>query len=91
MWDEGKVKAMGAGILSSFGELEWACDDAPGLECRKMGGLMEEGSPHMNLTKPQKLPFDPKFVATTTYPVTTFQPVYFVAESVEEVKRLTNE
>ena len=82
---------MGAGLLSSFGELEWACDESPGIECRRMGGLLEEGSAHVDLMKPRKLPFDPKVVANVSYPVTTFQPVYFVGESVEEVKRKTNE
>merc|ERR1712232_624075 len=37
---DGSVKAYGAGVLSSFGEIEWACSDHPSLECRESGGLM---------------------------------------------------
>lgn len=31
--------------------------------------------------KPQKIPFDPEKAATQSYPITTFQPLYFVADS----------
>lgn len=62
---EGKeVKAFGAGVLSSFGEMEWACADQPsqalhftrctrpcGQECRDMGSMA-------NQLKPILRPFD---------------------------------
>jgi phenylalanine-4-hydroxylase len=31
--------------------------------------------------EPQKLPFDPAKAANTEYPITTFQPLYYVADS----------
>lgn len=58
------VRAYGAGLLSSFGELEYALSD-----------------------KPKLLPFDPAVAAVTEYPITTYQPVYFVTESFEDAKK----
>ncbi|PRP81521.1 phenylalanine-4-hydroxylase [Planoprotostelium fungivorum] len=60
------VKAFGAGLISSFGELEYAM------------GLDKE--------KPKLLPFVPEVAATTKYPITTYQPTYFVAESFQDAK-----
>lgn len=57
------VKAFGAGLLSSFGELEYCLTD-----------------------KPETRPFDPKVAAKTKYPITEYQPVYFVADSFESAK-----
>eukprot|EP01117_Protostelium_nocturnum_P000999 TRINITY_DN1131_c0_g1_i1.p1 TRINITY_DN1131_c0_g1~~TRINITY_DN1131_c0_g1_i1.p1 ORF type:complete len:467 (-),score=164.51 TRINITY_DN1131_c0_g1_i1:70-1470(-) len=61
-----QVKAYGAGLLSSFGELAYA-----------LGG---------NEEKPKYLPFDPEKVANTKYPITSYQPTYFVAESFADAK-----
>ncbi|KAJ3043158.1 hypothetical protein HDV00_005774, partial [Rhizophlyctis rosea] len=58
-----EIKAFGAGLLSSFGELEYALSN-----------------------KPKKVPFDPKVAAVTKYPITEYQPVYFVAESFKDMK-----
>jgi phenylalanine-4-hydroxylase len=82
--DDGGVKVMGAGILSSFGEMEWAAARQPGRECREMGGIART---HPDLRKPRLQPFDPKRAAETEYPITTYQPTYFVGESLAEVKR----
>ncbi len=60
----GALKAYGAGLLSSFGELEYCLTDSPELR-----------------------PFDPAVTAVTKYPITTFQPVYFVAESFAVAKK----
>ena len=61
----GEMKAYGAGLLSSFGELEHACagtSDAAFVE------------------------WDPPVAALRAYPVTEYQPVYFVAESLQDAK-----
>lgn len=55
---EGKIKAYGAGLLSSYGELEYSMSKEPKI-----------------------LPFDPFVTGETNYPVTEYQPVYFLAES----------
>lgn len=55
---DGEIKAYGAGLLSSFGELEYSMSD-----------------------KPKILPFDPAITGSTKYPITEYQPVYFLAES----------
>eukprot|EP01133_Synstelium_polycarpum_P014088 gene14088-16610_t len=57
------VKAFGAGLLSSFGELEYCLSD-----------------------KPEKRPFNPFETCKTEYPITTYQPVYFVADSFQSAK-----
>lgn len=55
---DGQIKAYGAGLLSSFGELEYSMTD-----------------------KPKILPFDPAVTGSQKYPITEYQPVYFLAES----------
>lgn len=59
----GELKAYGAGLLSSFGELEYCLTDKPDIR-----------------------PFDPPVTALQKYPITQYQPVYFVSESFEEAK-----
>ncbi|KAI8866328.1 hypothetical protein GQ42DRAFT_181390 [Ramicandelaber brevisporus] len=58
-----EVRAFGAGLLSSFGELEYCLSD-----------------------KPEKRPFDPARTAIQKYPITDYQPVYFVADSFKDAK-----
>ncbi|ESO93222.1 hypothetical protein LOTGIDRAFT_161773 [Lottia gigantea] len=60
---EGQLKAYGAGLLSSFGELQYCISD-----------------------KPEKREFDPTITAEQKYPITEYQPVYFVADSFESAK-----
>lgn len=62
----GEYKAFGAGLLSSFGELEYSCSST-----RPAGGSMEIS---------KVLPWDPSVAANTKYPITCYQPTYFVAE-----------
>ncbi|KAG9280173.1 phenylalanine-4-hydroxylase [Astyanax mexicanus] len=57
------IRAYGAGLLSSFGELQYALTD-----------------------KPKLLPFEPEKTSSQKYPITEFQPIYFVAESFEDSK-----
>lgn len=66
--EDGELKAYGAGLLSSFGELEYA-----------MSG------------KPKLLPFDPHVTGKTKYPITEYQPLYFVADSFTDATRLVHE
>ncbi|KAL0280082.1 UNVERIFIED_CONTAM: hypothetical protein PYX00_001477 [Menopon gallinae] len=60
---DGQLKAYGAGLLSSFGELQYCLTD-----------------------KPQLKAFDPVVTAEQLYPITEYQPIYFVAESFEDAK-----
>eukprot|EP01116_Phalansterium_solitarium_P007689 TRINITY_DN2051_c0_g1_i1.p1 TRINITY_DN2051_c0_g1~~TRINITY_DN2051_c0_g1_i1.p1 ORF type:complete len:483 (+),score=59.80 TRINITY_DN2051_c0_g1_i1:59-1450(+) len=61
-----KIKAYGAGLLSSFGELNYAV----GREERK----------------PEYLSFDPSDAAQRKYPITEYQPTYYVADSFQDAK-----
>ncbi|KAJ1834154.1 hypothetical protein LPJ63_002178 [Coemansia sp. RSA 2711] len=56
--EDTSIRAYGAGLLSSFGELEYALTEAP-----------------------EKRSFEPSKTAIQKYPITQFQPVYFVADS----------
>ncbi|XP_033882467.1 phenylalanine-4-hydroxylase [Acipenser ruthenus] len=58
-----EIKAYGAGLLSSFGELQYCLTNKPEIQ-----------------------PFEPEKTALQTYPITEFQPIYFVAESFEGAK-----
>ncbi|XP_046997588.1 protein henna [Schistocerca americana] len=60
---DGHLKAYGAGLLSSFGELKYSLSG-----------------------KPELRPFEPSKTAEQKYPITEYQPVYFVAESFEDAK-----
>lgn len=60
---DGKLKAYGAGLLSSFGELEYCLSGKPELRS-----------------------FDPPRTALQPYPITEYQPVYYVADSFEDAK-----
>ncbi|KJH52628.1 phenylalanine-4-hydroxylase [Dictyocaulus viviparus] len=59
----GKRKAYGAGLLSSFGELQYCLSD-----------------------EPEVAPFDPSIISITEYPITEYQPKYFLAESFTNAK-----
>ncbi|XP_060069239.1 phenylalanine-4-hydroxylase-like [Ylistrum balloti] len=60
---EGDLRAFGAGLLSSFGELQYCLSDKPDLK-----------------------EFEPSKTAEQKYPITEFQPVYFIADSFENAK-----
>lgn len=59
----GKIKAYGAGLLSSFGELEYCLSD-----------------------KPEVRPFEPVKTGVQPYPITEYQPVYYLADSFQDAK-----
>jgi phenylalanine-4-hydroxylase len=66
----GELKAYGAGLLSSFGELEYACArERPAGEPR-----------------PELVPWDPAKAAAQAFPITEYQPRYFVADSLQDAK-----
>lgn len=73
-------KAYGAGLLSSFGELEYACSDQ-----EHPGGDNTNDQDHP-APRPSFLPWEPAVAAKTPFPITTYQPVYFVAESLQDAK-----
>lgn len=60
---DGEIKAYGAGLLSSFGELEYCLTE-----------------------KPELREFDPCKTGEQKYPITQYQPVYFVSDSFEDAK-----
>ena len=64
-----EVKAFGAGLLSSFGELEYAC------------GNLEDGS-----DGPLIEPWDPHRASIQDFPITTYQPLYFLADNLQDAK-----
>jgi len=70
--EDGKPKAYGAGLLSSFGELEYACADY-----RPAGGVDH---------RPEIKPWDPEVAGQQEFPITTYQPIYFCAESLVDAK-----
>lgn len=69
---DGKRKAYGAGLLSSFGELEYSCSPT-----RPAGGFD---------TFPEYRPWEPAKAAVQDYPITTYQPIYYVADSLADAK-----
>uniref|UniRef100_A0A7I5E757 BH4_AAA_HYDROXYL_2 domain-containing protein n=1 Tax=Haemonchus contortus TaxID=6289 RepID=A0A7I5E757_HAECO len=59
--EDGKYKAIGAGLLSAYGELMHACSD-----------------------KPEHREFDPATTAVQKYEDSDYQPLYFVAQSIQD-------
>ena len=73
--ENGQNKAYGAGLLSSFGELEYACsEEHPGAD-----------------SPPLIMDWDPAVAATQEFPITTYQPVYFLAGSLSDAKQRMRE
>lgn len=65
--EDNEIKAYGAGLLSSYGELQYSM------------GLLEN-------QKPKMLPFDPMVTGSTKYPITEYQPTYFIANSFSDAQ-----
>ena len=70
---DGAKKAYGAGLLSSFGELAHACD--PDYQ-------PEPGSQRAELRD-----WEPQQAAEQDFPITEYQPIYFVADSLQQAKQ----
>jgi phenylalanine-4-hydroxylase len=70
--ERGALKAYGAGLLSSFGELAYACDPEPPAP---------GGDP-----RPEYRLWDPAAAAVQPFPITEYQPVYFVADDLQDAK-----
>ncbi|TPP56589.1 Tryptophan 5-hydroxylase 1 [Fasciola gigantica] len=65
---EEEIRAYGAGLLSSYGELQYCLS-----------------------AEPKRLEFDPVRTSVQPYPITQYQPVYFVAENFENAKKRLRE
>jgi phenylalanine-4-hydroxylase len=85
---DGRTKAYGAGLLSSFGEMEWSCASQPSKECRDAGSITAN---FPGLLRPEVVPLDCKAAATTNFPITTYQPKYFGAPSLDGAKHLVDD
>jgi len=66
--ERGDIKAYGAGLLSSIGEMQYACG---------LGGA--RGIPEYR-------DFDPAAASLHDYPITDYQPLYYVASSLEDAE-----
>eukprot|EP00163_Fabomonas_tropica_P032561 TRINITY_DN824_c0_g1_i3.p1 TRINITY_DN824_c0_g1~~TRINITY_DN824_c0_g1_i3.p1 ORF type:complete len:449 (-),score=111.09 TRINITY_DN824_c0_g1_i3:298-1644(-) len=66
-----ELKAYGAGLLSSFGELKYC-----------LGG---------DEKKPEYRPFDPPVTGVQEYPITEYQPIYFITESFQKAQEQMRE
>lgn len=74
---DGTFKAYGAGLLSSSGELEYACVD--------------RGSHGDTENRPEIKSWEPEDAAEQGFPITEYQPVYFAAESLNHARQTMRE
>ena len=79
----GELKAYGAGLLSSFGELEWCLSGDQEQDTTRTDHHLSTHDPG----KPELQSFDPEKTGVTKYPITQHQPLYFVTESFEDAKQ----
>ena len=63
-----QMKAYGAGLLSNFRELEYACGE-------------NEDAPNSMIEA-----WDPSRATLQEFPITTYQPLYFLADSLSDAK-----
>ena len=80
--ENGEIKAVGPGLLSSFGEMEHACTSGEG--CGENEACVCE--PSIEYKTP-----DFEEMETKPYDVTKYQPVLFVWDSFEEMYEKTKE
>ena len=70
--EKGELKAYGAGLLSSFGEMDHAINNH-------------------GADAPARVPWNPVVASTAAYPITTYQPTYYVAEGLSDAKHKLRE
>ena len=73
----GQRKAYGAGLLSSFGELAYACDPQVTATDGKRETVLRR--------------WEPAKAAEQDFPITEYQPLYFVADSLQQAKQRMSE
>jgi phenylalanine-4-hydroxylase len=66
--------------LSSFGELEYACGGGGGTTNGK--DVRDPTNFVSSSLSPMYLPWDPHHAAQQEFPITTYQPIYYVADSI---------
>jgi phenylalanine-4-hydroxylase len=81
----GQQKAYGAGLLSSFGELEWSCAPEPSEECMASGGLQAYDA-FKDLKRPEIKTLDAEVTSRTAFPISTYQPQYFASPTLQDAK-----
>lgn len=87
----GEVKAYGAGLLSSYGELVVSLSRRSVFDSLKRIGaeLMLHSftrTQHSLSDEPEVREFDPDVAAVQPYQDQTYQPVYFISESFADAK-----
>lgn len=82
----GQLKAYGAGLLSSFGELEYACGPSAGTPSSTASGTAAHKT-----SPPEIKPWEPMRAAEQDYPITDYQPLYFAAQSLHDAKNRMRE
>ncbi|XP_054155814.1 protein henna-like [Oppia nitens] len=65
---QNQLKAYGAGLLSSYGELEYSLSGKPDIR-----------------------PFDPYVTGSQKYPITQYQPIYYLADSFDDAQQKLRE
>lgn len=80
------MRAYGAGLLSSFGELARSLSGSDLQENPDENHFETDQAVKAPDEKPEYRPFDCAAAAAQSYPVTRYQPIYFVADSFTRAK-----
>ncbi|VDM00358.1 unnamed protein product [Schistocephalus solidus] len=90
--EDSAVKAYGAGLLSSFGELQMSMRDYKQINSSLRQLQLKLPVTFLNFQyalsdKPRLQPFEPEVTAIEPYIITEYQSTYFVAESFEKARQ----